>query len=328
MNLFFATKKNSSLSDDLSLTLQRVKEALLSNYSIKETFDPEVADAIILQEQNSFKNFNYVELMMRDELLSKYAHKVFTINDDDCATGLLRGLYTSLPRFRFNPSLHVAVPYMHYPNEYVFSNFGDQIKPCYLASWRGNTKSNSIRRKLVNQLDLKAGILLEQTDSWLNHDSLEKIAYVTVIKNAKFSLCPAGWAPVSFRIYESMALGRCPVIIADQYVRPIGPSWNKCALFFRERDLDCLDSFLRINESDYEKLGSNAFVEWERHFSPNKIAGYYANSLYTLIANSQNLNLEKEMHRWKSLQVFWNNNWTLPQRMINKAKRIMVKQYA
>jgi hypothetical protein len=327
MKLFFVTKADSKLADDLSQAIERVREALLETFNVQETRDPERADALILQEKKSIKDFNYVHDLICDPIISKYAHKVYTINDDEYATGLLRGLYTTLPKFRFNIEYHVAVPFMQYPNEFVFSNIGKEIKPCYLASWRGNIKSNSLRKKLIAYHDLTQGILLEQTNCCLNLDSTEKSAYITVVKNAKFSLCPAGRTPVNHRIYESMALGRCPVIISDQFVRPNGPKWNSCALFFRERDLVNLESYLKIHESDHKKFGDNAFSEWERHFSPNNLSKYYANALISVLQKPHNNSAEKEIQRWKSFGVYWNNNWTITQRIMNRAKRIIVKQH-
>jgi hypothetical protein len=328
MKLFFVTKADSKLADDASRILKRMREALLETFNVQETRDPDLADALILQEKKSIKDFKYVHDLICDPVISKYAHKVFTVNEDKYATGLIRGLYTTLPKFRFNIEYHVAVPFMQYPNEYVLSNIGNEIKPCYLASWRGNINYNSLRKKMIDYHDHTHGILLEQTNCCFNYDSTEKIAFVTIVKNAKFSLCPAGSTPVNHRIYESMALGRCPVIISDQFVLPIGPKWKSCALFFRERDLINLESYLKIHESDHKKLGDNAFSEWQRHFSPNNIAKYYANALMSILQKPHSKSAEKEIQRWTSFGVYWNNKWTLPQRIMDRAKRIMVKQHA
>ena len=95
----------------------------------------------------------------------------------------------------------------------------------YLGTWRGNTKSNrKLRNQFLQGLPRNFPVfLVETTASWLNHDISEKHHYVDVLLSGRFSLCPAGWAAVSFRIYESMALGICPVIIADELVPPNGP---------------------------------------------------------------------------------------------------------
>src|SRR4051794_16456424 len=117
MKLFFLDINSCVLSETEVEILNSVRDILISKSGIEEVFAPETADAIIIQEKNSFKNFRYIKDLESDPIISKYPDKVFTINTDDCATGLLRGLYTSLPKTRFNPGIHASVPYMQFPNQ-------------------------------------------------------------------------------------------------------------------------------------------------------------------------------------------------------------------
>lgn len=326
IKFFFATQFETPLAEQESSTFTQVKGLILLEPDVVETRDPYEADAIILKEINSFKNFNYVNTLLRDPFISKFAHNVYTINDDDCATGLLKGLYTSLPKSRFNTQLHVAVPYMNFPNEQVYKSEASGGEPSFLASWRGNTKSNPLRKRILKNFKKEQQFLIEETNSWLNHDDAEKTTYVNLIKSSKFSLCPAGWAPVSFRIYESMALSRCPVVIADNFVPPEGPNWHEFALFFPEKRLSELPNFLLRKESSYLKLGQRAYEEWLKHFSPEKIGFYYANAVLALIKGAPKLKLQDEIQRWNSLEIQWQNRWTIPQRILNKARRMIVSQ--
>ncbi|QIL75602.1 exostosin family protein [Hymenobacter sp. HDW8] len=299
-----------------------MKPLLLCFPDVEEVKSPTDADILLIQENNSFKNFNYITSILEDPLLCNCYHKVYTINTDDCATGLFRGLYTSLPKSRFNSNLYAAVPYLKYPNELVFLNNKQEIEPNYLASWRGNTKSNSVRSKLFRALSSIPSIHLEKTDSWLNHSFEEKQTYVELIQQAKFSLCPAGWAPVSFRIYESMALGKCPVIIADNFVPPKGPNWSDFALFFPEKHIANLYSFLLQHEESHQILGSKAQEEWNRFFSPEKINEFYTQSLHSLLVLNSASSQEAELKRWRSFNFYWSNNWTVPQRVFNKIRKL------
>ena len=117
MKIFFVDANWSALADGESRMLHRVKDILLRKEAVKEVSSPELADVILLQEKGSFKDFRYIHKLLQDPVISRFTEKVFTINSDDCATGLLRGLYTSLPRSRFNSRIHSSVPYMDYPNE-------------------------------------------------------------------------------------------------------------------------------------------------------------------------------------------------------------------
>jgi hypothetical protein len=324
MKIFFAERGSTKLAAENALSLACTKAACLKMPDIEESHSPEESNAIILQEENSFKNFRYIIDLLRDPLISKYAHKVFTINDDDCATGLLRGVYTSLPSYRFRQGIHVAVPYMHFPNDLVF-NSTIESEPEYLAGWRGNTKSNGLRLKLIKAFTEKADVIIERTNSWLNHDLEEKVTYVQLIQKSHFSLCPAGWAPVSFRIYESMALARCPVILADSFVPPVGPNWKDFAVFYPEKKIEKLHSFLLKNKRHSIQLGFNAHKNWQQYFSSEVIGNYYAQGLLSLIKESTTATNEAEYKRWNSLHMHWNNNWTIPQRLLNRVKKF---QYA
>jgi hypothetical protein len=174
----------------------------------------------------------------------------------------------------------------------------------------------------------KPGLLIQKTDSWLNHKEDEKAEYVKLIRNSRFSICPAGWAPVSFRIYESMALGRCPVILADSFVPPDGPDWNSFALFFPEKKISELYKFMALKEDVYLRLGLNAQKSWETYFSAKQIDDYYASALLKLLRAGRKNTKEEEFKRWKSIHLHWTNEWTIPQRIINKARRLSQKQHA
>jgi hypothetical protein len=324
MKIFFITRSHSELADGNSTILQSIKATLLGYPDLEEVKSLNEADVLLIQENNSYKNFNYITSILKDPVLSNHYHKVFTTNTDDCATGLFRGLYTSLPKSRFNPHLYAAVPYFEYPNELVFTK-KSHAAPHYLASWRGNTKSNGVRLKLFQALLSKPAIRLEKTHSWLNHSSAEKETYVELIQQAKLSLCPAGWAPVSFRIYESMALGRCPVIIADNFVPPAGPNWMEFALFFPEKNVANLYPFLLQHEESYRILGKKAKEEWNSFFSHEKIKEYYAKSLYSLLTSNNAYSQDAELKRWRSFSFYWSNKWTVPQRAFNKLQKLKNK---
>lgn len=321
MKIFFIDRELSKIADKNSNILKAIKEEIFSSGNGKEVFDPELADAIIIQENDSFKNFNYIKDLQEDQLISAYPEKIFTINTDDSATGLLRGIYTCLPKSRINSNLYKSVPYMEFPNDLVCSAGFKEFSSEYLASWRGNTKSNFIRPKMQKLFQRNKQCEIEHTDSWMDHDRDEKEKYITLMQNSKFSLCPAGWAPATYRIYESMALGRCPVIIADGFVPPSGPIWNEFALFYPQSNLDNFLSFLHHHEPLAEKYGINAYKAWKKYFAPDNIQKYYAESLLSLIKATPKASKTTELARWNSVELFWSNRWTLPQRVINKLRK-------
>jgi hypothetical protein len=326
IKIYFPTHSECSLCESDNPLFTNVKAALLNRADCKQATNPDEADAIMILEENSFKEWRYITRLIKDPLIGRYPHKTYTINTDDCASGLLRGVYTSLPKNRYDLRIHQAVPYAFYPNEIVLKRNGNNCekKPDYLGSWRGNTKSHKIRKRLVDSLSLSPVFLVETSDSWLNHSENEKEHYVDLILSSKFSLCPAGWAATTFRIYESMALGVSPVIIADDFVAPDGPDWDTLSIKLPERDVLHLEAVLRKSEPKYADMGRLAYIAWERYFSPDVVFDYYAKAIIQCIKNSDKEScIKQEIKRWKSFKMYWSNRWTLFQRLQIKLNKLM-----
>ena len=55
-------------------------------------------------------------------------------------------------------------------------------------------------------------------NSNIETNNLEK--FENLIKSSFFFLCPKGYGPASFRLYESIELGTVPVYISDDFVLP------------------------------------------------------------------------------------------------------------
>lgn len=92
--------------------------------------------------------------------------------------------------------------------------------------------------------------------------------YATTIGRSKFVLCPRGRGPGSIRIFEALEAGRCPVIVADDWLQPPFVDWSSCSIHIAERDVAKLPRLLRDREAEAETLGAEARRVWERYFSP------------------------------------------------------------
>lgn len=325
LNIFLLTNNHTPLADEHSEILENIASYAISNNLINFDCTMDEADAIVIEEKYSFKNFRYIRQLKTDPIFKQYADKIFTINKDTHATGLIKGLYYSLPKKRFNPEKFAIVPYFTSYNELILTEKAE-ITPYYSACWMGNTRSNVIRKKIVMLYENDRDFNIKTTTSWYDHSIDEKKRYIDYLQNAKFSLCPAGWVPNSHRIYESMALRRCPVIIADQYVPPSGPEWESLALFISEKKLSSIKKILDSRQADFEKLGENAYRAWEKFFSPQSVCKYYVNQLINIIEISKPSSVKAEFKRWDSFQMYYYNNWTIPQRIINKV-RISMSYY-
>lgn len=327
MKLFFVNPTLTKLADSESLILFGIREALLKGDGVEEAFNPDDADVVLIQEEKTtYKEFRYINKLLSDPFLANYLTKTFTICTDDSSTGLLRGVYTSMPSFRYDQRYHRIVPYFEFRNQRVFTD-EKEVEPTFLAGWFGNTKSNKCRQQLIDVLGNDPRFFIKTSQRWYNHQEEEHQAYVDLIKSCKFSLCPQGWAPASLRIFESMALGRCPVIIADHYAPPLGPKWNEFALFYPARkNMAGLPQFLLEHEAAYKEMGAKAKENWDKYFAGDLLKKYYADSMLSLIQSTEPYTLEAETKRWRSFGTYWNNRWTIPQRAVNKYRQLFASK--
>jgi hypothetical protein len=301
--------------------LDRIKKYLISHNLCEEVVFPEDADALFLQEAISYKDFNFIKTIQSDPFIVKYFEKLFTVNIDDSAVGFFKGIYNNIGQRNFIEGKHIVVPPLDMINELVFSNKRVEYNPMHLAAWRGNLRSNKIRTKLFKEFANQNGFKIECSNSWYNHNIEEKQHYVDFILNAKFSLCPAGWGPASFRIYESMALGRCPVIIADQFIPCFGPRWNEFALFVSEKHVGKLPYILQKNEFRAQEMGIKAKENWDKFFAGDKLIAFCSIAILNAINITPSNSLRMEMKYWNSNEFYYLNKWTITQRLVNKLKR-------
>ncbi len=82
-------------------------------------------------------------------------------------------------------------------------------------------------------------------------------------------LCPRGAGTSSIRLYETIAAGRVPVIIADQWVAPSGPHWEEFSIRWPEHRVRDLPAFLAAIEPDAASMGRLAREAFDRWFAPD-----------------------------------------------------------
>lgn len=81
-------------------------------------------------------------------------------------------------------------------------------------------------------------------------------------------LCPRGDGTSSIRLYEALAVGAVPVIIADDWVPPAGPAWEECSIRWPEGRIDGLTQMLEDRNGDWPRLSAEARRVHEEYFSP------------------------------------------------------------
>ena len=253
-----------------------------TNPGVSWATNSSAADIIVLFEEWGTRFWQYSEILTEDPFFSANWDRIFTINCDDLGRGFLPGCFTSLTRRNFDGQLHRACAYPYVYNQLVSTSFGqERPSPEWLFSFRGTDLSHPIRRKLFRHFSTHPRVkMVRNATQFHSHSVEEKKDYVDDILSSKFVLCPRGWSPSTYRLFEVMELGRCPVIISDDWVPIHGVPWQDCCIIIKERDIEHCADILTHQEGNAERLGRAAREVWESNFSVTKKISRNA-ALYT-----------------------------------------------
>ena len=116
----------------------------------------------------------------------------------------------------------------------------------YLASYLGR-KTHEIREEIENIYKENKKFYVKNLDS-MNISYFDSIKFKRIMRNSIFSLCPRGFGPTSFRLYEAIQMGTIPVYIAEknEHILPFANKidWKKLCVIANISDLKSLDKKL------------------------------------------------------------------------------------
>lgn len=327
MNYFFYQPEHSDICTSGNDFSDSVFHNLLKTGNECNSADD--ADAILITEKHrGWYGPSYRNELALEPVFGNFIDKTYVLSFADHAHGLLRGLYVGLRRSIENASMHRAAPYHsgQFPNPLTRrpsqnSSHWESTKVKYLACFLGSEKASVARRKIFRRWSNCENFLLGESGDYANHGLPEHSGYVQSIVDSCFVLCPEGWSPNSFRIFESMALGRCPVIISDQFVPCNEVPWTDFALFVGEHQIDNLEEILLQHHHNWRKYGRIAQEVFHAYFSKSNCSAYYASQLSNLIMQSPKQSRQDVLKWWHSNKVVRGNGWALDQRLVRGLRR-------
>jgi hypothetical protein len=154
------------------------------------------------------------------------------------------------------------------------------IEPDLLWSFMGTMSNHSVRQS-IGGLDDSRG-LIRDTQAWSDEirwgwksrfreeGRAAFKRYASTLGRSAFVVCPRGRGPSSIRIFESLQVGRAPVIISDEWLPPLFADWDSCSVRIPENQIANLPAILREREEEAETLGLHARMTWEQYFSPER----------------------------------------------------------
>jgi hypothetical protein len=152
--------------------------------------------------------------------------------------------------------------------------------PDLLWSFVGTIENHPLRQQILRLHDSRA--LVRDTKrfsdtvrwAWMStHREEGRRAfadYASTLARSKFVICPRGRGASTIRLFEALQVGRCPVIISDDWLPPPFVEWSSCSLRVGESSVGKIPAILRRREHEADELGKRARLVWEQFFSPEQ----------------------------------------------------------
>jgi hypothetical protein len=271
--LLSATPADEQTHFNLAPLLDLQKCAEIDRFRVHSvTTDPESADILIFAE--SYGGGWYFFGVRRHPLVQKHREKCFIYCANPFVIPLLPGVYTGVEKRWLSPRIRAGSYLGVTKNGFTTYTASAHDLP-NLFSFIGSIRNASVRRDLAT-LVYSRSVFQDTTkefDRILHHkmEQRERLdyhrRYAELTKASKFVLCPRGLSASSIRVFETMEMGRVPVILSDDWVAPAGPVWDKFSIRVRERHFAEIPRILEGRESEAVEMGELARKEWTDWFS-------------------------------------------------------------
>lgn len=141
----------------------------------------------------------------------------------------------------------------------------------YIASYIGRP-THKIRTKLEDRITSNEKFYIKNITSMSSSISKENLElFEKLIKESYFSICPRGYGPTSFRLYESIQMGTVPIYISDKFFLPYIEflDWSEFAILLKSRKISSLPRKLNnlIESGEYFRLKDNLDKVSEKYFN-------------------------------------------------------------
>lgn len=270
------------------------------------TGDPKAADAIIFVENHPDED-PYFLRVIHHPLVKAFPPKCVLYHDADISVTPIRTISPSIPLSHYNLRHKRS---FHYLGRMCENEMLDQAKPDfrperkYLANFLGACHHHPVRKQLLS-LSRREDFLLKDTTgvpAWkLSKEEKQnyEAEYVQIMHESYFVLCPRGIGPSTYRYFETMQLGRVPVIIADQWVEVPGIPWRDFSIRIAETKVAEIPAILSEYKSRAVEMGQMARAVWEQYFSPQSSLDQLALAALDLVSQPYSFS-----DRWRDCAIF------------------------
>lgn len=271
--LLSATPAHETNPEHVAALLDLRERAALDRFGLHSLVsDPEVADLILFVE--AYGAGAHYERVRRHSFLQRYREKCFLFSSNPYAIPFLPGIYTGIEK-RWASRRTLSGFYLGTP-ENEFTTFTPPAADApYLYSFVGSLSNAPVRVELA-KLKHPRGVIQDTSGDYERILQREMKSaerrdyhrrYADFTKQSRFVLCPRGLSPSSIRLFETMRMGRVPVILSDEWIEPTGPSWSEFSIRVPEKDCRHLPQILEAREGEATAMGDRARAAWLDWFS-------------------------------------------------------------
>lgn len=273
---------------------------------------PESADLILFVDNHMNPDWR-VRAMLEHPLLKRFPNKCMVYDERDHPLNALPGVYASMPAKYFDAGSQR--PWAYYTlsgNTVVPPGAAADLLYSFMGTPGPRTSGgHSTRREIISLRDDRA--LIEDTSGFVFYDDRGDPAahaacqrrFAEIIGRSKFVLCPRGNGTSSIRLYEIMRAARVPVILADQWVAPIGPGWSKFSLRLGQDDVARIPDILRQQEARWEEMAARAAAAYRLWFAPDVNFHNIAEQCRSIMEHGIRVDAKLRAARYRELR--WRN---------------------
>ncbi len=150
---------------------------------------------------------------------------------------------------------------------------------CYLGR-----ETHPLRIKIEKKLKNKKGFYVKNLDSMRSEfTNKESDSYNSIIESSYFSICPRGYGPTSFRLYESIALGSIPIYISDEFILPFKEiiNWKDLAVLVKPNEIKKIPKIVDniLNSDQYEEMLAYGRYCFNNYFNFQFLDQYIKNTV-------------------------------------------------
>ncbi len=238
------------------------------------TLTENAAEADVILFAENYGAGWYFERVRAHPFTRRYREKCFIFSLNPFVIPFLPGVYTGIDQqdatTRTAAGFYVGQP----PNEFA-TYTPPAAELTWLYSFMGSLRNAPVRQELA-RLSHPRGLVqdtaadFERLLNWkMSPEERQEYhrRYAELTQASKFVLCPRGVSASSIRLFETMRMGRVPVILSDDWRPPAGPTWDTFSIRVKEANVKDLPRLLEQRESAAAAMGEQARAVWEDWFS-------------------------------------------------------------